>query len=95
MQKTQLRKYMPRGPPCSLSQGNFKQENAFGPVSAARARGIVAGRAKKPVAWTHRAVPGGGRVFYTSLGHPEDFGQKAFRQLLSNAAEWGLKKSAD
>ena len=40
----------------------------------------------EPVAWTreHR----GGRVFYTSLGGPEDFEKKVFRTLLVNAIFW-------
>ena len=42
----------------------------------------------EPVAWTH--VYNGGRVFYTSLGHPEDFAVPAFSQLLKNAIHWAL-----
>jgi len=40
----------------------------------------------EPVAWTrmHR----GGRVFYTSLGHPDDFRQASFVRLLTNALYW-------
>jgi type 1 glutamine amidotransferase len=41
-----------------------------------------------PVAWTRRA--GASRVFYTSLGHPDDFRSTAFRGLLVNAARWCL-----
>ncbi len=43
----------------------------------------------EPVAWTfiHR---GGGRSFYTSLGHPDDFNTPMFQQLLSNAVYWAL-----
>jgi type 1 glutamine amidotransferase len=38
------------------------------------------------VAWArpYRA----GRVFYTSLGHPDDFGQESFLRLLGNAIDW-------
>lgn len=41
-----------------------------------------------PVAWTtdHH----GGRVFYTSLGHRDDFDVPAVRTLISNAVEWCL-----
>jgi type 1 glutamine amidotransferase len=44
----------------------------------------------EPLAWTreHR----GGRVFYTSLGGPEDFEKNAFRQMLVNALFWTLRK---
>jgi type 1 glutamine amidotransferase len=44
-----------------------------------------------PVAWTREVR--GGRVFYTSLGHPDDFGVPAFRQLLVNAARWCVATS--
>jgi type 1 glutamine amidotransferase/nicotinamidase-related amidase len=53
---------------------------------------LLTGRAEgiaqpEPVAWT-RTGPGGGRVFYTSLGHPGDFEVPAFRALLRNAIYW-------
>jgi type 1 glutamine amidotransferase/nicotinamidase-related amidase len=53
---------------------------------------LLSGRADtiteaEPVAWTH-ASPAGGRVFYTSLGHPGDFDVPAFRTLLKNAVLW-------
>lgn len=41
----------------------------------------------EPVAWTHQR-PNGGRVFYTSLGHPESFALPQFQQLLRNATYW-------
>ncbi len=50
--------------------------------------GRVPGTAKpEPVAWTHTS-PAGGRVFYTSLGHPDDFRIPAFRRLLRNGIYW-------
>jgi len=45
---------------------------------------------EEPVAWTHHYE--GGRVFYTTLGHPGDFDRAAFRQLLANAIRWALGK---
>ncbi|MBL9152455.1 MAG: ThuA domain-containing protein [Verrucomicrobiales bacterium] len=49
----------------------------------------------EPVAWTHTA-PGGGRVFYTSLGHRDDFAVQAFRDLLRNGVYWaaGIERPA-
>ncbi|MGI8601472.1 MAG: ThuA domain-containing protein [Verrucomicrobiales bacterium] len=41
----------------------------------------------EPVAWTHTS-PGGGRVFYTSLGHADDFKRPEFCRLLENAIRW-------
>lgn len=41
---------------------------------------------EEPVAWTNSKD--GSRVFYTSLGHPDDFAIPAFRRLLGNAIHW-------
>ncbi len=56
------------------------------------ATALLTGRARgidrpEPVAWVHRS-PGGGRVFYTSLGHVRDFDRPEFRRLLANAVHW-------
>ena len=51
------------------------------------AQGIKEG---EPVAWTHIGA-GGGKVFYTSLGHPYDFGVTDFRNLLRNAVYWAVE----
>lgn len=40
----------------------------------------------EPLAWTR--VHEGGRVFYTSLGHPDDFAQDEFLRLLTRAVFW-------
>jgi nicotinamidase-related amidase/type 1 glutamine amidotransferase len=39
---------------------------------------------EEPVAWTFTRADGG-RSFYTSLGHPDDFARPEFRTLLKNA----------
>ena len=39
------------------------------------------------MAWTHQR-PNGGRVFYTSLGHADDFKLRDFQLLLRNAVYW-------
>jgi type 1 glutamine amidotransferase/nicotinamidase-related amidase len=51
--------------------------------------GRVVGREpSEPVAWTF-VRPDGGRSFYTSLGHPDDFMQSPkFQRLLWNAIHW-------
>jgi len=59
---------------------------------------LMTGRAEgvakpEPVAWT-RTGPGGGRVFYTSLGHPGDFDAPVFRALLRNAIYWAAGMDA-
>jgi type 1 glutamine amidotransferase len=44
----------------------------------------------EPVAWTRSNR--GGRVFYTSLGGPEDFKHKMFQTLLVNAIFWTAQR---
>ena len=41
---------------------------------------------EEPVTWTRTHA--GGRVFYTSLGHQEDFEEPNFLRLLANAILW-------
>jgi type 1 glutamine amidotransferase len=56
----------------------------------------VVGRIKDrpfPVTWVHTYK--GGRVFYTSLGAPEDFPQENFRRLLTNAIFWTAKRDPE
>jgi type 1 glutamine amidotransferase len=48
-------------------------------------------RVANPVAWTRTTKRS--RVFYTSLGHPEDFQLEAFRRLLNNAIYWALDRA--
>jgi glycerophosphoryl diester phosphodiesterase/type 1 glutamine amidotransferase len=42
----------------------------------------------QPVAWTRQHK--GGRVFFTTLGHPTDFDQPSMRRLLVNGIYWAL-----
>ncbi len=44
----------------------------------------------EPIAWTRQYK--GGRVFYTSLGHPKDFAQESYLRLLTNAIFWTAKR---
>jgi nicotinamidase-related amidase/type 1 glutamine amidotransferase len=52
--------------------------------------GSIPGQPSEPVAWVNKS--GRSRVFYTSLGSPDDFRSPAFRRLLSNAILWALDK---
>lgn len=45
--------------------------------------------ADEPVAWTN-INPHQGRVFYTSLGHPDDFQLESFRRLLVQGIQWAI-----
>jgi putative membrane-bound dehydrogenase-like protein len=44
----------------------------------------------EPVTWVREYK--GGRVFYTSLGHPDDFKDENFQRMLMNAIFWTAKK---
>jgi uncharacterized protein len=44
----------------------------------------------QPVAWTREHK--GARVFFTTLGHPEDFSQESMRRLVVNGILWALGK---
>ncbi|MCP5519905.1 MAG: ThuA domain-containing protein, partial [Verrucomicrobiales bacterium] len=44
----------------------------------------------EPVAWTRLYGPKQARVFYTSLGHPDDFKEAGFRRLLLNGVLWAM-----
>ena len=45
----------------------------------------------EPVAWTNTYQ--GGRVFYTSLGHPHDFKLEPFNRLLANGIRWASDRT--
>jgi nicotinamidase-related amidase/type 1 glutamine amidotransferase len=52
--------------------------------------GTVEGHASEPVAWINSYGPNHSRIFYTSLGHPDDFQNASFRRLLLNAILWSM-----
>jgi type 1 glutamine amidotransferase len=54
--------------------------------------GSIPEKPAEPVAWTREFGDKKARVFYTSLGHPEDFENPAFRRLLLNATLWALDR---
>ena len=56
-------------------------------VSTALLVGSVKGFSPEPVAWVNR-TKFKGKVFYTSLGHEEDFQKESFQILLKNAVNW-------
>jgi nicotinamidase-related amidase/type 1 glutamine amidotransferase len=52
--------------------------------------GTIPGKPAEPIAWSF-VRSDGGKSFYTSLGHPADFAEPAFRKLLVNALLWAAK----
>lgn len=55
--------------------------------------GAIPKQSPEPVAWTNEPRSGG-RVFYTSLGHPDDFENPMFRRLLLQGICWTLDIAA-
>lgn len=53
-------------------------------------QGSVLGHPAQPVAWTFKRV-NGGKSFYTSMGHPLDFENSEFVDLLRNAIDWAAE----
>jgi nicotinamidase-related amidase/type 1 glutamine amidotransferase len=51
--------------------------------------GSIEGKPAEPIAWVNESKAGG-RVFYTSLGHIDEFKQAAFNRLLANAVHWAV-----
>ena len=63
------------------------------PLNDTEATILLTGKAGgkiEPVAWTRRADKS--KVFYTSLGHPEDFQLPQFRNILIRGIRWALEE---
>jgi type 1 glutamine amidotransferase len=60
-------------------------------TSIALLTGEVNGHPPEPVAWINKTTAGG-KVFYTSLGHVDDFKNPAIHQLLKNGIKWCLTR---
>ncbi len=70
------------------SPGSLYRNSPLPPGSKVLLMGAVEGKPAEPVAWTHRYHSTS--VFYTSLGHPDEFGTENFDRLLLNAIQWTL-----
>ena len=51
--------------------------------------------AGQPLAWCRVYPPAGGRAFYTSMGHPHDFDDPRYLQLITNAIHWAAARTDD
>jgi hypothetical protein len=72
------------------SKGSLYKNNPLPEGSRPLLVGKWTDKPEEPIAWTHAYM--GGRVFYTSLGHPDDFETPAFRRLLLNGVFWALDR---
>ena len=75
-----------------VTSGSLYKTSPLAPGTTLLMIGTVPDQTPEPVAWTYTYK--GARVFYTSLGHPKDFENTSFRQMLVNAIFWGLGRPA-
>jgi putative membrane-bound dehydrogenase-like protein len=73
------------------SVGGLYRNTGLAPDADVLLTGSIPGGHTEPLAWTR--VVNGGRVFYTSLGHPEDFKNEDFRRLLVKALYWTTNRA--
>ncbi len=74
------------------SVGSLYRVRPLRPGTTVLLHGSVPDKPEEPVAWTHLAGRSKARVFYTSLGHPEDFRAPDFRRLLRNGMQWAMNR---
>ncbi|HEV8540760.1 MAG TPA: ThuA domain-containing protein [Verrucomicrobiae bacterium] len=77
-----------RGVTSFVSDGALYRNTPLQPGSKPLLIGSAMGHPPQPVAWTHEYKSG--RIFYSSLGHPNDFKEQSFQNLLHHAIEWAL-----
>lgn len=73
-----------------VSNGSLYQAKPLAPTATLLLTGAIPDQEPEPIAWTNKY--GGSRIFYTSLGHPDDFANPQFRRLLVNAVFWAMDK---
>lgn len=76
------------GSPFTLkSGGSLYKVSPLAAGTTVLLRGSIAGQPEEPIAWTNVRADGG-RSFYTSLGHIDDFAQPQFQALLAAGIHW-------
>jgi type 1 glutamine amidotransferase/nicotinamidase-related amidase len=71
-----------------LGNGSLYKVSPLAAVAKPLLIGSVPDQPEEPIAWTHSYGQKKARVFYTSLGHPDDFENPAFQRLLLNGILW-------
>ena len=74
-----------------IGNGSLYIVNPLQKNATALLTGTVESHPAEPVAWVNTASTGS-RVFYTSLGHVDDFEQPDFNRMLANAVRWAVAK---
>jgi type 1 glutamine amidotransferase/nicotinamidase-related amidase len=75
------------------SGGSLYKANPLAKTTTALLMGNIKDRPAEPVAWTNTF--GKAKVFYTSLGHVNDFKQASFVKLMTNAMDWARTLPSD
>ncbi|MCC6235390.1 MAG: ThuA domain-containing protein [Verrucomicrobiales bacterium] len=77
------------------STGSLYRVSPLMPQTTPLLLGSIPGKPEEPVAWMRQFGPHRARVFYTSLGHPDDFQAPAFRRLLRNGMAWAMNREKE
>ncbi|RME90282.1 MAG: hypothetical protein D6766_13525, partial [Verrucomicrobia bacterium] len=72
--------------------GSLYKVSPLAPDATPLLLGRIPDQPEEPVAWVRLYGPNEARVFYTSLGHPDDFREPGFRRLLFNAMLWAVRQ---
>jgi len=80
-------------PTSFTSKGSLYKTGPLAKGTTELLSGSIPGQKAEPIAWTNQF--GKARIFYTSLGHEDDFKQPAFWQLMDNVVRWtsGMKNA--
>ncbi|WP_406697382.1 ThuA domain-containing protein [Singulisphaera sp. Ch08] len=70
-----------------VGHGSLYKVSPIAKTATPLLNGTIPGQPSEPIAWVN-APATGGRVFYTSLGHVDDFADPQFNRLLRNAVDW-------
>lgn len=73
--------------------GSFYQTSPLADGTTELLFGTLEGQKREPIAWTFKRADGG-KSFYTSLGHKDDFHNKRFQNLLRAAVYWAAGKNS-
>jgi nicotinamidase-related amidase/type 1 glutamine amidotransferase len=76
-----------------LGCGSLYRSAPLAETATALLIGSIPDKPAEPVAWLNRRKDGG-KTFYSSLGHIDDFKQPEFQQLLANAVRWLAEDAA-
>jgi nicotinamidase-related amidase/type 1 glutamine amidotransferase len=70
-----------------IGNGSLYRVRPLAPSATPLLIGMIPGKPDEPVAWINQRADGG-KSFYTSLGHADDFSEPAFRAMLVAAMHW-------